>query len=195
AIGRYSLQPGWRWSQDIAPIVRTRSYQNYAISGSLQVTMDDGTELAIRSGDAYELPPGHEVLVLGDERWESVEFASGHTFGLAPEELGERVLATVLFSDIVDSTRMLERLGDHAWASVLRAHNERSERRSIASAAERWPPQATAFSRSLMAPQRRSAPGRPWIRRSRNSGSAFASVSTRARSKSSAASREASAFT
>lgn len=129
AIGRYSLQPGWRFSKDVAPIVGTRSCQNrhvgYAISGALQVTMDDGTELVIRSGDGYEIPPGHEVLVIGDEPWESVEFASAHTFGLAPEEIGERVLATVLFSDIVGSTEMLERLGDHAWASVLREHNER----------------------------------------------------------------------
>jgi hypothetical protein len=93
AIGRYSLQPGWRWSKDVAPIVGGHSCQNrhvgYAMSGSLQVTMDDGTELVIRSGDAYEIPPGHEVLVI--EQWESVEFASAHTFGLSPEELGERV--------------------------------------------------------------------------------------------------------
>jgi hypothetical protein len=121
--------------------------------------MDDGTELAIRSGDAYELPPGHEVLVLGDERWESVEFASGHTFGLLPEELGERVLATVLFRDIVDSTRVLERLGDHAWASVLREHTRGSEPRSIASAVERWHPPATALWRSSMAPPRRVRAG------------------------------------
>jgi len=129
SIGRFKLQPGWRWSEDLAPIVHTRSCQNrhvgYAISGSLQVTMDDGTELVIRAGDAYEIPPGHEVLVTGDDLWESIEFASAYTFGLAPEEIGERVLATVLFSDIVGSTQMLERLGDHAWASLLREHNER----------------------------------------------------------------------
>jgi NAD(P)-dependent dehydrogenase (short-subunit alcohol dehydrogenase family) len=71
------------------------------------VTMDDGTELIIGAGDGYEIPPGHDVLVIGDEPWESVEFASAHTFGLAPEELGERVLATVIFSDIVGSTAAL----------------------------------------------------------------------------------------
>ncbi len=129
AVARFKLQPGWRWSVDVAPVERTHSCRNrhigYAISGSLQVTMDDGTELTIRAGDCYEIPPGHEVLVFGDEPWESIEFASAHTFGLAPEELGERILATVLFSDIVDSTRTLERLGDHAWASLLREHNER----------------------------------------------------------------------
>jgi class 3 adenylate cyclase len=129
AIGRFRMQPGWRWSEDLKPIVHTSSCQNrhvgYAMSGTLQVTMDDGTELIIRAGDAYEIPPGHDVFVIGDEPFESVEFASAYTFGLAPEEIGERVLATVLFSDIVDSTRMLEKLGDHAWASVLREHNER----------------------------------------------------------------------
>jgi class 3 adenylate cyclase len=129
AIGRMRLQPGWRWSKDVAPVVCTPSCQNrhigYAMSGTLEVTMDDGTRLIIRAGEGYEIPPGHDVHVLGDEQWESVEFASAHTFGLAPEQLGDRVLATVLFSDIVGSTQILERLGDHAWANVLREHNER----------------------------------------------------------------------
>ena len=129
AIGRFRLRPGWRWSQDVKPTVGGRSCQNrhigYALSGRLQVTMDDGTQLIIRSGEGYEIPPGHDVLVMGDEPWESFEFASAHSFGLAPEQLGDRVLATVLFSDIVASTQMLERLGDHAWTSVLREHNER----------------------------------------------------------------------
>jgi len=129
AIGRFRLRPGWRWSEDVKPTVGGRSCQNrhigYALSGRLQVTMDDGTQLIIRSGEGYEIPPGHDVLVMGDEPWESFEFASAHSFGLAPEQLGDRVLATVLFSDIVASTQMLERLGDHAWTSVLREHNER----------------------------------------------------------------------
>jgi len=34
------------------------------------------------------------------------------------------VLATILFSDIVDSTRTLERLSNHPWTSILREHNE-----------------------------------------------------------------------
>jgi hypothetical protein len=121
AIGRFQLQPGWRWSTDVAPIVGTRSCQlrhvGYAMSGSLRVTMDDGTELVIGRGDGYEIPPGHEVEVIGDEPWDSVEFASAQAFGVGPEALGERVLATALFSDVVGSTAMLERLGDHAWAS------------------------------------------------------------------------------
>jgi class 3 adenylate cyclase len=129
AIGRFVFRPGWRWSKDVAPISGTRSCQHrhlgYTISGSLGVRMDDGTELVIASGDAYEIPPGHDAWVIGEEPWDSVEFTSAHAFGLSPEDLGERVLATILFSDIVDSTAMLERLGDHEWTRVLREHNVR----------------------------------------------------------------------
>jgi class 3 adenylate cyclase len=128
-IGRFRSRPGWRWSKDVAPISGTRSCQHrhlgYVISGSLHVRMEDGTELTIEPGDAYEIPPGHDAWVVGDEPWDAVEFASGHTFGVSPDDLGERVLATLLFSDIVDSTRMIERLGDHAWAELLREHNVR----------------------------------------------------------------------
>lgn len=129
AIGRFLLRPGWRWSKDVKPVVQTPSCQNwhigYAISGSLHVIMDDGKELVIHGGDAYEIPPGHEVVVIGDEPWDSVEFTSAHSFGLPPGGHGDRVLATVLFSDVVGSTSMLERLGDHAWANLLSEHNAR----------------------------------------------------------------------
>lgn len=129
AVGRFVFQPGWRWSKDVAPITGTRSCQHrhvgYTIAGSLEVRMEDGTTLVIGPGDAYEIPPGHDAWVVGDEPWDSVEFTSAHAFGLSPEELGERVLATILFSDIVDSTAMLARLGDRAWAKLLHEHNVR----------------------------------------------------------------------
>jgi len=128
-VGRFLFQPGWRWSKDVAPIAGTRSCQHrhlgYTISGSLHIRMDDGTELVIRPGDAYEIPPGHDGWVEGDEPWDSVEFTSGFSYGVPPEALGERILATILFSDIVDSTAMLARLGDHAWAELLQEHNLR----------------------------------------------------------------------
>jgi class 3 adenylate cyclase len=129
AIGRFVLEPGWRWSKEVAPTAGTRSCQHrhvgYVIAGTLEVRMDDGTELVIGPGDAYEIPPGHDAWVVGDEPYDSVEFTSAHAFGLSPEELGERVLATILMSDIVDSTAMLERLGDRAWAKLLHEHNVR----------------------------------------------------------------------
>jgi class 3 adenylate cyclase len=129
AIGRFLLQPGWRWSKDVAPISETRSCQHrhvgYAISGSLEVRMDDGTSLVIGPGEAYEIPPGHDAWVVGDAPYDSVEFTSAHAFGLSPEDLGERVLATILVSDIVGSTALLEQVGDRAWAKLLQEHNVR----------------------------------------------------------------------
>ena len=44
---------------------------------------------------------------------------------MGPEAVGERVLATVLFTDIVDSTATLQRVGDRAWRELLLAHNAR----------------------------------------------------------------------
>lgn len=129
AFGRFLFQPGWRWSNDVAPIAGTRSCQHrhlgYTISGSLHVRMDDGTEMVTLPGDAYEIPPGHDAWVEGDGPWEAIEFASSRNYGVSPEDLGERTVATILFSDIVDSTAMLDRLGDHAWADLLQDHNER----------------------------------------------------------------------
>jgi class 3 adenylate cyclase len=129
AVSRAVFQPGWRWETDVAPIAGTDSCQHrhvgYTISGRLVVRMNDGTTLTIEAGDAYEIPPGHLAWVVGDVPFEAVEFTSGHTFAKSPEDLGERVLATIVFSDICDSTATLARIGDAEWTRVLRAHNER----------------------------------------------------------------------
>ena len=127
AIGRFLCEPGWRWSEAIAPIVRTASCQNrhvgYAIAGHLHVRMEDGTEMDIVADDAYEIPPGHDAWVVGSTAWDTVEFTSGRVFGVPPDAEDERTLATVLFTDIVDSTATLSRIGDTRWQSVLLAHN------------------------------------------------------------------------
>jgi mannose-6-phosphate isomerase-like protein (cupin superfamily) len=79
-VGRANLEPGWRWSEAVKPIVETDSCQvphvGYAISGRLHVVMDDGTELDIKAGEAYEIAPGHDAWVEGDETFRGVEFES-----------------------------------------------------------------------------------------------------------------------
>ena len=129
AVSHFVFQPGWRWATDVGPIAGTETCQHrhvgYTVSGTLAVRMNDGTTLSIEPGDAYEIPPGHLAWVEGDVPWESVEFTSGHAFGKSPEDLGERVLATIVFSDICDSTATLERIGDAEWTRVVREHNER----------------------------------------------------------------------
>ncbi len=128
-IGRFVLESGWRWSADVGPIVGTTACQNrhvgYVMAGVLHVVMDDGTALDIRAGDAYEIPPGHDAWVTSDETWESVEFTSARIFGQSQEESGERVLATILFTDIVGSTALLEQRGDALWRRQILEHNDR----------------------------------------------------------------------
>ena len=128
-VGRSEWSPGWRWSIDLAPIMGTRSCQvhhlGHSVSGVLHVVTDAGEGLDIPQESIYEIPPGHDAWVVGSEPWVTIEWTSARIVGIAPEGPGERVLATVLFTDIVDSTARLEKLGDSAWQELLRLHNGR----------------------------------------------------------------------
>jgi ketosteroid isomerase-like protein len=68
---RGTFEPGWRWSNDVAPIAGTTSCQTrhlgYVISGRMHVRADDGTETEVAAGDAFDLPAGHDAWVIGDE--------------------------------------------------------------------------------------------------------------------------------
>jgi class 3 adenylate cyclase len=123
----FRLEPGWRWSEHVAPIVGTRSCQHRHVgvmqSGTLHVETDDGITIEIGPDDAYEIPPGHDAWVVGDEPLVNIEFTSGRVFAQPLEATGDRTLATLLFTDIIGSTTMLERLGDRAWRDLLLAHN------------------------------------------------------------------------
>ena len=126
-FGEYRMAPGWRWSKDIKPIVGTpfcqQHHVGYALQGHLRVTMKDGSVLEIRAGDAYEIPPGHDGESIGDVDYLAVEFSGARTFGLAPDTVGDGVIATLTFTDIVGSTAVLARVGDAAWREMLLEHN------------------------------------------------------------------------
>jgi class 3 adenylate cyclase len=129
AVGHAVWQPGWRWSTDLRPIAGTDWCENhhlgYALSGRLAVVTEDGEQIEVEAGSVYEIPPRHDAWVVGDEVFETIEWSSARVVGVGPESAGERVLATVLFTDIVDSTATLERVGDGAWRELLLAHNAR----------------------------------------------------------------------
>jgi len=77
-IGRYTFQPGWKWSECIKPVVGTESCQTehvgYVVSGSLHVTHEDGSEGEVKPGDVYRIAPGHDAWVVGNEPAVFVEF-------------------------------------------------------------------------------------------------------------------------
>jgi class 3 adenylate cyclase/quercetin dioxygenase-like cupin family protein len=128
AVGRAIFEPGWRWSEHVKPIVGTVSCQvhhiGYVMSGHLHVEMTDGASLEVVGGDAFEIPPGHDAWVIGDEPWVSVDWAGRRLFAKSPNEISDRIFATLVFTDLSGSTEMLTRLGDARWRLLLAEHNQ-----------------------------------------------------------------------
>jgi hypothetical protein len=77
-IGRATFQPGWKWSESVQPLAKTKSCEaphfQYHVSGVLMVKMDDGTLLECKPGDASLLPMGHDAWVVGTEPAVVVDF-------------------------------------------------------------------------------------------------------------------------
>jgi len=86
-IGRYTFQPGWRWSECIKPVAGTDTCQTdhvgYMTAGRLHVVHDDGTETDVRAGEVYRIGPGHDAWVVGDEPVVTVEFQGAATYAKA----------------------------------------------------------------------------------------------------------------
>lgn len=128
-IGRLTHEPGWRWSTDVKPIAGTDScryhHLGYTVSGRLRVQMPDGTELEIGPQEVFEIPPGHDAWVVGDEPWVSVDFEAMRTYGKTLGADAERTLASIVITDIVDSTRHAAEMGATRWRDLIAEHNRK----------------------------------------------------------------------
>jgi class 3 adenylate cyclase len=131
-VARIQWEPGWRWSVDVKPIAGTQTCQSHhvgiSISGRLRVQMADGVELEIGPGDVFEIPPGHDAWVVGDEPCVTIDFEAMRGFARADTSTSRRSLASILFTDIVDSTARAVALGPGRWQDVVSRHNEIAER-------------------------------------------------------------------
>jgi len=131
-IGRQVFEAGWRWSTDTRPVVGTEwcevFHQGVVLSGRLRVAMSDGPELELGPGDLFEVPSGHDAWTIGDEPFVSVDFAGRRHFATAESSGGRQTVATVLFTDVVDSTQTAAKLGDAAWRGLIAEHNVRARR-------------------------------------------------------------------
>lgn len=126
-VARSVHEPGWRWSEHVKPVVGTPSCQHHhqgvVLSGQMEIETDAGARRRIGAGEAYEVPPGHDSWVVGDEPMVTIEF-SGVRGWAKPTEAGERVVATLLVTDIVGSTAVAAELGDAAWTERLARHGD-----------------------------------------------------------------------
>jgi transposase len=88
------------------------------IPGARYVEYDDCSDHLIFAGDTAALGGDIEEFVTGNR-------------GTAASEDVDRVLATVLFTDIIDSTRRAAEMRDQAWHRLLDEH-DRAARRTVA---------------------------------------------------------------
>jgi hypothetical protein len=95
AVGRLVLEPGWRWSTHVKPIVHTdlceAPHFQYQVTGRIHVVMADGTEFEAGPGSVTSLPAGHDAWVVGDEPVVLVDFFGATTYAVG--EVDRPVLA------------------------------------------------------------------------------------------------------
>ncbi len=83
-LGRFTFEPGWKWSQTVKTVVHTDSCQvnhvGICSAGTLTVRMDNGEQTTISPGNAYTIPAGHDAWVEGDEAFVAYEIMSAAAF-------------------------------------------------------------------------------------------------------------------
>jgi class 3 adenylate cyclase len=127
-VGRSVQQPGWRWSTHLRPIVGgdwcKARHVGVVLSGRLGAQLKDGTVLELGPDDVYDIPPEHDGYTIGDEPCVLLEWSGIRAFAGFRVGSHGRMLATLLFTDLVDSTVMASQVGDVAWRELLSRHFE-----------------------------------------------------------------------
>lgn len=76
---RVTFQPGFRWTEHVKPTAGTDlcmvPHTGYVISGRAGIRMADGAECRLGAGDVFDVPPGHDAWVIGDEPYVAVDFS------------------------------------------------------------------------------------------------------------------------
>jgi pimeloyl-ACP methyl ester carboxylesterase len=72
----------------------------------------------------FVLLPGKDHMIWGDGQDRLVEEIQEFVTGVRPVQSYERVLLTVLFTDIVGSTKLAAERGDQQWKELLQRHND-----------------------------------------------------------------------
>jgi hypothetical protein len=92
-VGMHGIfEPGWTWAADEKPLLGNpdscpMGHIGYCISGELVVRMiGTGAETHIRTGDFFEIPPGHDAYVEGRERCECILFGAAEHPATASDE-------------------------------------------------------------------------------------------------------------
>jgi class 3 adenylate cyclase len=127
-VGHFVNEPGWSWYDCVRPTVGgdwcQARHLGIILSGRLGVEFQDGTKLEFGPEDVFDIPPGHNGWTIGDEPLVQIEWSGIRAFAGFPTGIHSRVLVTLLFTDLVDSTALAARLGDTRWRELLSRHYE-----------------------------------------------------------------------
>ena len=114
-VGHFVNEPGWSWKECMQPTVGGEWCQarhlGMVISGRLGVEFSDGSKMEVGPDEVFDIPPGHNGWVIGDEPVVQIEWAGIRAFAGFPTGIHSRALVTLLFTDIVDSTALPRRWG------------------------------------------------------------------------------------
>ena len=112
---------------DVRPIVPTIRVPSLVLhrSGDTQIDVDHGRYLAEHiPGAKYVELPGEDHLPYTGDGDRVVDEIEEFLTGSRTEAEPDRVLATVMFTDIVGSTRRAAELGDREWRALLDRHDQ-----------------------------------------------------------------------
>lgn len=75
-VGKGTYLPGWRWSKDVGAHTGKESERHvgFVVSGSFGVKEADGTKGSVKAGEAFELGPGADAWVIGNEPCIALDF-------------------------------------------------------------------------------------------------------------------------
>jgi class 3 adenylate cyclase len=129
AVSRVVMRVGWSWRTHFQPLVGGEwceaHHVGVMIAGRLAVQLMDGTVHEYAPGDLFDLPPGHAGWTIGNEDSVSIEWSGTRQWVGGART--NRVLASLLFTDIVDSTKVASRLGDADWHDLLSVHYHQAQ--------------------------------------------------------------------
>jgi class 3 adenylate cyclase len=113
----------WMDVRDALPLIQAPTLVMHR-TGDLDAPVEGSRYIAERiPGARYLELPGsvHVPMFDGEPILDEIE---EFLTGMRPTHVAERVLATVLFTDIVGSTERVRELGDRRWADLLERHHD-----------------------------------------------------------------------